>query len=183
MEGWLQRLATLPKAPDVLAPEHRAAVLVPLYEDDEELRVVLIKRPVEMPTHGGQIAFPGGMVGPDDGGPVATALREAGEEVALSPRDVEVLGVLEAVTTASETMVIVPVVGRLSRPPRLVPDPREVERILQPAVREFFDESRWWKQRWWGRDLWFFNLGEEILWGATALIVRDLMGRLRVPGT
>ena len=74
---------------------HLAAVLAPLYEDDDgEVRVVLTKRPDTMPTHAGHISFPGGRAHPEDTGPVDTALREAYEEVGIERDRVEVLGFL-----------------------------------------------------------------------------------------
>ena len=84
------------------APEIRgslAAVLVPIYEVDGRLITVLTKRPMHMPTHKGDLAFPGGKFEEGDDGAVGTALREAQEEVGIEPADVEVLGYLKAIHT------------------------------------------------------------------------------------
>ncbi len=173
-----ERLRALP--PVATPAAMKAAVLVPLYEDENrEVRIVLTKRPGHMSTHAGDIVFPGGRVDDEDDGPEATALREAWEEVALPPDVVEVIGGLEPVTTRSEEMVIVPVVARIERPAELVPDDREVEVIIEPKLAELLDDTRWKTSDWFGHPLWFFEFPEGTLWGATAFMVRDLLSYLR----
>jgi 8-oxo-dGTP pyrophosphatase MutT (NUDIX family) len=157
----------------------RAAVLVPVYEEGGRLRLVLTRRPDDMRTHAGDVVFPGGMIDADDDGPVDTALREAWEEVGI-PRDhVEVLGGLPPATTRSEEMIIVPVVGRVRRPRALVPEPGEVEAIIEPTVDDLLDDSSWRTERWGGHLLWFYEFPEGVLWGATARMVRELLSYFR----
>jgi 8-oxo-dGTP pyrophosphatase MutT (NUDIX family) len=153
-----------------------AAVLAALYPDGDEIRLILTKRPMTMPTHAGHLAFPGGRPHADDLGPVETALREAHEEVGLRPEDVEVIGFLPPIHTVEFSLFVVPVVGRLGRVPDLVPSEREVDRVLTPALSELVDESRWRHEVWQGRKVWFFELEGESLWGATARMTRDLLG-------
>lgn len=155
----------------------QAAVLAPLYEDEEgAIRLILTKRPLTMPTHAGHIAFPGGR--PDDGddGPVATALREAREEVGIEPDQVEVLGFLPAVNTVEFSLLVVPVIGRLRVEPVLRPSPREVARILTPYLADLANEGGWRFENWRGHRVWFYELEEEVLWGATAWMVRTMLG-------
>ncbi|MDF1597449.1 MAG: CoA pyrophosphatase [Acidimicrobiia bacterium] len=155
----------------------RAAVLVPLYEDGlGDVRVVMTKRPMTMPTHAGHIAFPGGRPDPDDGGPVATALREAEEEVGIDPEAVELMGFLPTIHTVEFSLFVVPVVGRLTGVPDLRPSPREVAKVLEPRVEELADASAWRFELWHGRKVWFYDLEGEVLWGATARMTRDLVG-------
>lgn len=153
-----------------------AAVLAALYPDGDEIRLILTKRPMTMPTHAGHLAFPGGRPHVDDLGPVETALREAHEEVGLRPEDVEVIGFLPPVHTVEFSLFVVPVVGRLSGIPDLIPSEREVDRVLTPALSELVDESRWRHELWQGRRVWFYELEGESLWGATARMTRDLLG-------
>jgi 8-oxo-dGTP pyrophosphatase MutT (NUDIX family) len=154
-----------------------AAVLVPLYELKGDLVTVLTKRPMHMPTHKGDLAFPGGKYQEGDGGPVGTALREANEEVGISPEAVEVLGYLPAIHTVEFDKMVIPVVGRLSVPPSLVPDPNEVDKILLPTIRDLADDSTWYAREWNGkRNIWFRNVEDEVLWGATAMMTRRLLG-------
>ncbi len=158
------------------SPYPRAAVLVPLFEDGQgELRVVLTKRPDTMPTHAGHIAFPGGRPHDGDDGPVATALREAEEEVGIDPALVEVLGFLPEIHTVEYQLLVVPVVGRLLSEPALRPSPREVTRVLLPRVADLAQPGRWRSELWGDRRVWFFEIDGEVLWGATARMVRDLL--------
>lgn len=174
-EIW-QRLERLPSGIPESEPLPSAAVLVPLYEDHEgRVRVVLIKRPGHMPTHAGQIAFPGGMSSSNDADLVATALREAWEEVGIAPEEVQVLGFLAPVRAARAELYVAPVVGRLSSRPELRPDPNEVDLVLEPALEGFFVDARWRSENWGGHELWFFDLEEEVLWGASARMMRQLV--------
>ena len=155
----------------------QAAVLVPLYDDaGGDTRVILTKRPITMPTHAGHLAFPGGRPDDGDGGPVDTALREAEEEVGLDRGLVEVVGFLPAIHTVEYSLMVVPVVGWIEGIPDLSPSPREVDLILHPLLEGFADESRWRYELWRGHKLWFFSIDGEVLWGATAHMVRQLIG-------
>ncbi|MCI0677484.1 MAG: CoA pyrophosphatase [Actinobacteria bacterium] len=154
-----------------------AAVLAALYEDDEgEVRLVLTKRPETMPTHAGHISLPGGRPHPEDGGPVDTALREAREEVGIEPSRVEVLGFLTPLDTVEYSLLVVPVVGRVAPPLLLVPSKREVERIHTPRLADLADAARWWSIPWNGWEVWYYDLDGDTLWGATARMVRQLVG-------
>ncbi|MCB1246211.1 MAG: CoA pyrophosphatase [Acidimicrobiia bacterium] len=167
--------------PEVVDPPGaEAAVLVPLYEDaNGDVRVILTRRPDHMSSHPGDVVFPGGHRETDED-PLMTATREAWEEIALPPEAVvEVFGGLEPVTTRNRTKPIVPVVARVDRPAELVPDPAEVDVIIEPTMDELLDESRWERRPWFGHTLWFFEFDEGILWGATAFMVRDLLTHVR----
>jgi 8-oxo-dGTP pyrophosphatase MutT (NUDIX family) len=154
-----------------------AAVLAPLYEDEEgQVRVVLTKRPETMPTHAGHIAFPGGRPHPGDSGPVDTALREAEEEVGIDPDRVDVLGFLPSIDTIEFKLLVVPVVGRLHTPVVLTPSEREVVRIHTPRLADLADPDRWWSVPWNEWEVWYYDLDGDTLWGATARMVRHLVG-------
>ena len=154
-----------------------AAVLAALYEDqDGQVRVVLTKRPDTMPTHAGHISFPGGRPDPGDNGPVDTALREAHEEVGIAPASVEVLGFLEPIDTVEFSPLVIPVVGRVAAPLNLVPSEREVARIYTPLLADLADGERWWTIPWNGWQVWYYDLEGDTLWGATARMVRLLVG-------
>lgn len=155
----------------------QAAVLVPLYDDAEGVtRVILTKRPLTMPTHAGHLAFPGGRPDDGDGGPVGTALREAEEEVGLDPASVEVLGFLPAIHTIEYSLLVVPVVGWIDSVPELRPSPREVDKVLEPPLDGFSNEAGWRFETWRDHKVWFFDVDGEVLWGATAHMVRQLVG-------
>jgi 8-oxo-dGTP pyrophosphatase MutT (NUDIX family) len=169
--------------PPVAGPDDvRAAVLVPLYEDSGALHLILTRRPDDMRTHAGDVVFPGGTIDPDDAGPVGAALREAWEEVALPADHVEVIGGLTPIFTRESELLVVPVVARVRRPDELVPQPGEVQAIIEPTLDELLDEDRWRTEDWVGHRVWFFEFPEGILWGATARMVRELLGYFRREG-
>lgn len=168
----LRILETIPEHEDV----PMAAVLAPLYEDDHgHVRIILTKRPDTMPTHAGHIAFPGGRAHPEDDGPVDTALREAHEEVGIDREQVTILGFLPAIHTVEFKPWVIPVVGRIGTPLGLIPSEREVEKVYTPLVSELADESRWWSVPWNGHQVWYYELEGDLLWGATARMVRSLL--------
>lgn len=176
MDVW-GRLVALP--PVAEPPNAKAAVLVPLYDDDDGVRVVLTKRPETMRTHPGDIVFPGGRLENGEG-PIQAAMREAWEEVSLPEESVtEVLGGLTPVTTRNISRLIIPVVVKIDRPEELVPDHREVAAIIEPTLAEMLDDGMWHTEDWMGHTLWFYEFGEGILWGATAFMMRELLGYLR----
>jgi 8-oxo-dGTP pyrophosphatase MutT (NUDIX family) len=177
MDVW-EQLTALP--PVSTAASARYAVLVPLYEDETgTTRVVFTRRPEHMRSHPGDVVFPGGGIEADEG-PLEAAIREAWEEIRLPVDAVSsVLGGLSPVTTRNPAKLIVPVVVRIERPDVLVPDPAEVESIIEPPLSHLLEEDRWRTQDWFGHELWFYEFEEGILWGATAFMVRELLEYLR----
>ena len=109
----------VPELPVDFPIERRAsAVLVPLFEEDGEARLILTKRPETMPSHQGEIAFPGGKLEPTvDADLRATALREAHEEIGLEPAAVEIVAELDGIGTVASRFVIAPFVGILDGAP------------------------------------------------------------------
>lgn len=159
-----------------------SAVLVVLADDDAgDAGVLLTRRSAALRNHSGEMSFPGGRI---DGGETAeeAALREAHEEVGLDPASVEIIGELNHLATVVSRSHIVPVVGRVARQVRLAPASPEVERVMWVPLGEFVRADTYRAERWtvpWGeRVLYFFELDDETVWGATAHILRDLFSRL-----
>jgi 8-oxo-dGTP pyrophosphatase MutT (NUDIX family) len=148
IEPFVRRLKALrERAPFVFAassvPQHfrRAAVLIPFWREGGDLRVLLTKRSSRMSRHAGQVAFPGGLVEDGESWEEA-ALREAHEEVGIEPSTVTVVGRLDDAWGGAGNH-IVPVVGWLDTPPRLVANSHEVAELLVPRVSELLlPESR-----------------------------------------
>ena len=171
-----------PRSPD-MSDVQAAAVLIPLFEAAGETRVVLTRRPDTMPSHRGDVAFPGGKVHPDiDPSLRDAALREAQEEIGLSPAAVEIVAELDTISTVTSRFLVAPFVGVLAEPPELRPDPREVERVFDVALSELMAEGVHRVEHWGTgvltRDVHIFELEDETVWGATARIIFDLLTRV-----
>ena len=114
----------------------RAAVLVPLHERAGSSCVVFTQRPRDLPRHAGQVSFPGGRVDDADVDLIATALREAHEEIGLPPGAVTILGALTPLHVHVSGFAVYPVVGAIERPPVWVPAAGEVEDVIELTVAE-----------------------------------------------
>jgi len=167
-----------PPAPTVPGAQ-AAAVLVPVFEEHGVARLLLTRRSTNLPSHQGQVAFPGGKV--HDGETAeAGALREAHEEVGIRPEDVDVVGALEELATVASQFVLAPFVGVLPQRPVLIPNPAEVARVFDVAVAELMDADVYHEERWdlpgmGERPMHFFDVAGETVWGATARILHDLL--------
>jgi 8-oxo-dGTP pyrophosphatase MutT (NUDIX family) len=164
-----------PTAPGAQA----AAVLVPVFDEDGLARLLLTRRSTELPSHQGQVAFPGGKLH-DDETAEAGALREAHEEVGIPPDEVEVVGALEQLATVASQFVLAPFVGILPARPTIVPNPGEVARAFDVAVAELMEPEVYHQERWelpgiGDRPMHFFDVDGETVWGATARILHDLL--------
>ncbi len=156
-----------------------AAVLVPLFEDDGDVRVVLTRRSATLRSHTGEVSFPGGRLEPGEDA-VAGALREASEEIGINPAVVEILGQLAPLSTMSSRAAITPFVGALPGRPSLTPSPDEVELAFDVALGDLAGDGVYRAERWSApgmpeRPMHFFELPEDTIWGATARILHELL--------
>jgi 8-oxo-dGTP pyrophosphatase MutT (NUDIX family) len=171
--------------PGVALPEGRvlrpAAVLVGVQDGAGGPRVVLTKRASHLRNHPGQIAFPGGRQDSGDPDLIATALREAQEEIALPPSAVHVLGTLPAHETVTNFQVT-PVLALLPDGLSFVPEVGEVAEVFSVPLAHLTDPARFQieKRRWRGvwRHYYVVPWGPYYIWGATARILRGLADRL-----
>lgn len=155
-----------------------SAVLVPLYEHDGELYVVLTRRAQNLRTHRGEVSFPGG--GQDPGEDLLqTALREAYEETAMDTSRIEIIGELDHLQTITSRSFIAPFVGVLPERPDLKANPAEVELILHVALDELLEEGVFREERWGlpplDHAIYFFEVVGDTIWGATAAMLRNLL--------
>ncbi|MFA5898930.1 MAG: CoA pyrophosphatase [Hyphomicrobium sp.] len=162
------------------APLAPAAVLIAVIAR-AELTVLLTQRTDTLRSHAGQIAFPGGRMEPTDRDPMATALREAHEEVGLDPSFVEPLGYLDAYRTGTGFRIF-PVVSLVREGFALKLDEREVADAFEVPLAFLMNEAnhRTETRFWRGQERRFYAMpfGERYIWGATAGIMRNMHKRI-----
>lgn len=153
---------------------------MPLYVQDDELHAVFTRRRGDLRRHAGEISFPGGRQDPEDADLIATALREAHEEIGLRPRDVALLGALTPTPTIATNYAIHPYVGLIEPGQEWTLSPREVDGVLELSLRDLragFDRRRLTR-----RGVPFrtevYVVGAQLIWGATARILGELLTRL-----
>ena len=163
-----------------MAPPRAAAVLVPIMLHPE-LTVLLTQRSNDVPSHPGQISFPGGKMETYDATPIDCALREAKEEIGLEPSRVEPLGYLDGYRTGTGFQ-ITPVVAFVKPGFDPVLDPREVLDVFEVPLAFLMDSANHQKasREWRGRQRSFYAMPYEgrYIWGATAGMLKNLHQRL-----
>lgn len=159
------------------------AVLIALYEKDNTIFFPLIKRPHYLGTHSNQVSLPGGKAEPGEDA-IATALREAEEEIGVQKRQLNIIGRLSDFFVIPSNFLVTPIVVACNQVPLFNPDPREVERIIsadlfallkQDAIRnkEILAGGQY-------RMLApHFEIEGEVVWGATAMMLNELCHVLR----
>lgn len=168
-----------PSGTETLRP---AAVLVPLVERADGMTVLLTRRTDHLHHHAGQISFPGGRLEQDDASAIACALREAEEETGLAPAAVEVLGTLDDYVTITR-FAVTPVVGVVTPPFDLRPDPFEVAEVFEVPLAFVLDPANHQKvERTINgqlRPYYAIPYQEYYIWGATAGMLINLSHVLR----
>ena len=163
-----------------MAPPRSAAVLVPIVLR-AELTVLLTQRSHDMPSHPGQISFPGGKQEAGDATPLACALREAQEEIGLPPANVEPLGFLDSYRTGTGFQIS-PVVGLVRPQFEVVLDPREVLDVFEVPLAFLLNPANHQRasREWRGRQRFYYAMPYQgrYIWGATAGILKNLYERL-----
>ena len=166
--------------PNMSKPSHNlvpAAVLVPLILRPNGVTVMLTKRTNNLTNHPGQISFPGGHVDPGDKSAEEAALREMHEEVGIAFHKVEILGSLDIYETRTGFSVM-PIIGSIRPPLKLVPDPSEVAEIFEVPLSFLMDAKNHKKytKEFKGENRQFYAMpyGKHFIWGATAGMIMNL---------
>jgi 8-oxo-dGTP pyrophosphatase MutT (NUDIX family) len=155
-------------------------VLVPIYGDPHNPTIVFTERRADMRRHAGEISFPGGRRDGPEEELLTTALREAEEEIGLSAEGVELLGALPPIGTFVTNYKVHPFVAAIPADARLDPSPAEVAQLLRfdaSQLRRAFAMRRLIRM---GIPIRTptYEVGEHLIWGATARILGELLGRL-----
>ena len=157
-----------------------SAVLAALFEEGGEAHVVLTRRAATLSSHQSEVAFPGGRVEPGEAF-AAAALREAWEEVRLDPADVHVIGELTPMLTYTSSSFVNPFIGVLASRPALHANPTEVEVVFDVALADLLADGVYRAERWGleeERELHFFELPGDIVWGATGRLLVELLTKV-----
>jgi 8-oxo-dGTP pyrophosphatase MutT (NUDIX family) len=169
-----------------------AAVLAVLFEEAAEARLILTRRASHLRSHRGEVSFPGGRLDPGEDAPRA-ALREAYEEIALNPADVCIEGWIHPVMTVVSASLITPLVATVPSRPHVVASPAEVERVFDVPLRDLADPDIFHEERWnfpghpvpgspdGSFPVWFFEVEGELIWGATARMIHELLRVVLLP--
>lgn len=158
-----------------------AAVLFPIVLRESAPTVLLTQRTAHLKDHAGQISFPGGRIEPEDVSECHAALREAEEEIGLASSCVEVVGFLPEYRTSTGFRVT-PVVGFVTPPFAVRPDPFEVAEVFEVPLAFLLDPANHQQHEihWRGklRQYYAMPYGDYFIWGATAGMIMSLFDRL-----
>ncbi len=155
-------------------PLKPSAVLIPIVERGTDLSIMLTKRSAQLKSHSGQVSFPGGRCDDEDAHAMATALREANEEVNLPQSNVEIVGAMEDYETVTGYSVS-PVVGFVDPNFEIIPEAREVAEVFEVPLEFILDdknhtvEGMMWKGEL--RHYYVFPHNDHRIWGATAAML------------
>lgn len=188
MQSFEQRLASVLKA----HPPHRvtiegarhAAVLLPIVAGHDPTLIFTVRTDT-LPSHKGQISFPGGSIDDTDASAEEAALRETQEELGLDPNGVRVLGELDTTPTFVSGYVVSPFVGWLETQPELRPNPAEVAEVLEVPLQDLVEDIRRepgfeHEGRTYPTEAWVWN--GHVIWGVTARIMRIFLALLGEAG-
>ncbi len=174
--------AARPTAPPPGTTARPAAVLVLLYPGADGLTLVLTERTSHLPSHAGQISFPGGALDPEDATLLQAALREANEELGIQPADLELLGELRPVYIPPSNFLVRPFVAYASRRPEFLPSPGEVASVLEVPLAHLLDPANVASEvrvlQGARLQVPYFTFRGHKIWGATAAMLDDLLARI-----
>ncbi len=183
MPRWLDGSAARPIEPPPGAPTPRqGAVLVVLYPHNGTLYLPLTVRTTALRNHSGEVSLPGGGYDATDGDLSRTALREAWEELAIPPETIQLWTSLTPIWIPVSDFQITPFVGSVAERPQFAPAPNEVAELIEAPLDAFLQpddiqhEQR--ERRGQMMHIPYFAIGAHKVWGATALVLAELVGRL-----
>jgi 8-oxo-dGTP pyrophosphatase MutT (NUDIX family) len=157
----------------------RGGVLVLFYPQHERIFLPLILRPMYNGVHSGQVGFPGGGREAGDNDLSATALREAYEEIGVSPNAVTVLGSLSPLYVFASNYLVFPTVAWAQQRPNFRIDPYEVAQLLEVPLEDLLNEqnrrTETWQLRGRVANVPFFDIHGQKIWGATAMMLSELL--------
>ena len=179
------RLQSRTRFVDADTTAKRAAVLVPFFERAGEYHLLFTLRTSNLPTHKGDVSFPGGRADKKDASLLHTALRESEEELGLCPSDVQMIGPLDDLRTMASNYVVTPYVGQIPHPYDFQPNAWEVAEIFSVPFTFLADRGNL------NAETWLYD-GATIpiqtyryrgykIWGATQRMIENMLDILKAP--
>ncbi len=165
-----------------------AAVFLLLFERDGEYYVLFTKRTENVQHHKGQISFPGGAFDEGDGTLLNTAFRETFEEIGVKKENIEVLGKLDDIATFTSRYIVTPFVGFMKHPPSgpYEINKFELEEVIEVPLSALLDERNFHEElhEYFGQEVtvYFYNYNGRVIWGATAMILKQFLDLLKNKG-
>lgn len=161
------------------ADARRSGVLILFYPVRGDIYFPLILRPVYPGVHSGQIGLPGGGLEAGDRDLTATALRETYEEIGVPRHAIRVLGALSPLYIERSNHLVLPIVGCTDARPTFHPDPHEVAQLIEVRLLDFLDPTNRRTEIWEltdrRADIPIFGVQNQVIWGATAMILSELL--------
>jgi len=157
----------------------RAAVLVPIFRKDGQYYLLFIKRTNLVRVHKGQISFPGGAYEERDGSLLNAALRESAEEIGLAADDIQVLSEMDDQESITTNYVITPFLALIPHPYHFRLDRYEVQELLEVPISALLDKDNQHTEILPDKRITYsYRCGSEVIWGATARILKRLLNML-----
>jgi len=178
-ESHLLMAPEIQRTPEYEIPEREGAVLLCLYADKDDIRIVFIKRTEYEGPHSGQISFPGGLRNNTDKDLMDTALRETEEETGILRSDINILGRLSTLHIPVSNIIVHPFIAYCKTEPFFRIDKKEVQHLIVPLLKVFLDPENIKKEKWILSakevEVPFFNVDGHKIWGATAMILSEFI--------
>ncbi|MEI8086181.1 MAG: CoA pyrophosphatase [Paludibacter sp.] len=165
----------------------KSAVLILFFHEDDNLKMIVIRRSVYVGIHSGQIAFPGGRYEEEDKDVRTTALREIQEEIGISEDKIEILGRLSDIYVPPSNFLISVFVGYLAEKPIYQIDEREVDEVIEIPFAEFFNHDTIKEKSFFVNSIKaadnapYFDVSNAEIWGASAMVISELLDVLKEP--
>ena len=179
-----RRLKDFPRIPGKDA--RLAAVLILIYPVNGSVHTVFMQRHDYVGVHGGQISFPGGKMEPSDMDIIATAIREANEETGVPVSLINILGTLTPLFIPVSNMLVTPVLGWTEVKPEFKHQAEEVVFLFDAELRRFLDPTiikvKTMTIRSIPVDVKYYDYDGNVIWGATAMILNELLTIIRENG-
>ena len=155
----------------------KSAVLILLFPEGNSLGTVFIERNKYPGAHSGQISFPGGKHEREDNSLMDTAIREAKEEIGIDPEEIRIIGSLTKLFVPVSNFLIYPYIGLIDKKPVFIPEPKEVNSIIEIGINSLFDpankKSKLIKKNDFSILAPYYDAKGHHIWGATAMILSE----------